>query len=69
MNLGVKVLIGLIVVFIFPGAPFNLKLMPNNPSPISFGIIMSPNTGIFDIILLKVFAGTKVPLKLVTVEF
>ena len=44
---GVKVLIGLIDVFIFPGGPFILKLTPNKPSPTSFGIIMSPITGIF----------------------
>ena len=62
---GVNVLIGLIVVLIFPGIPFILKLTPNNPSPISFGIIIFPITGIFDKSLFKFFAGTKVPLKLV----
>ena len=62
---GVIVLIGLIEVFIFPLGPFILKLIPNKPSPISFGITMSPKIGILDIILLRVFAGTKVPLKLV----
>ena len=34
----------------------------------SLGITISPITGIFDIILLRVFAGTSVPLKLVTSE-
>ena len=38
INLGVIVLIGLIVVLIFPGGPFILKLIPNKPSPTSFGI-------------------------------
>ena len=57
INLGVIVLIGLIVVLIFPGGPFILKLMPNNPSPTSFGITISPITGIFEIILFKVLAG------------
>ena len=37
INLGVKVLMGLIVVFIFPLGPFILKLIPNNPSPTSLG--------------------------------
>ena len=59
------VLIGLIVVFILPGIPFILKLTPNKPSPISFGIIIFPITGIFDKSLFKFLAGTKVPLKLV----
>ena len=59
------VLIGLIVVLIFPWGPFILKLTPNSPSPTSFGITISPKTGIFEINLLKVLAGTKVPLKLV----
>ena len=58
-------LIGLIVVFIFPRGPFILKLIPNNPSPTSFGITISPKTGIFEINLLNILAGTKVPLKLV----
>ena len=52
MNLGVSVLIGLIVVFILPGGPLSLKLIPNKPSQSSFGIIMSPITGIFEIMLL-----------------
>ena len=52
---------GFIVVFIFPFGPFILKLTPNNPSPTSLGITMLPMTGIFEIILFKVFAGTKVP--------
>ena len=56
---------GLIVVLILPGGPFILKLIPNKPSPTSFGIIIFPITGIFEINLFKVFAGTKVPLKLV----
>ena len=37
----------------FPGGPFILKLTPNKPSPTSFGIIMSPITGIFDKIYLN----------------
>ena len=65
INLGVKVFIGLIVVFILPGIPFILKLTPNKPSPTSSGIIIFPITGIFDKNLFKFFAGTKVPLKLV----
>ena len=65
INLGVKVFIGLIVVFILPGGPFILKLIPNNPSPTSFGIIISPKTGILEISLFKFLAGIKVPLKLV----
>ena len=51
-------------VLILPGGPFILKLMPNNPSPTSLGIIMFPITGILEITLFKVFAGTNVPLKL-----
>ena len=57
-----------IVVLIFPGGPFNLKLIPNKPSPTSFGMTILPITGIFEIILLSVFAGTNVPFKLVTDE-
>ena len=56
-NLGVIVLIGFIVVLILPGGPFILKLIPNNPSPISFGITISPITGILEIIVFIVFAG------------
>ena len=52
MNLGVNVLIGFIVVFILPFWPFILKLMPNNPSPISFGITMFPIIGILEINLV-----------------
>ena len=66
MNLGVIVLIGLIVVLILPGGPFILKLIPNNPSPTSFGITMSPKIGILEISLFNVFAGTSVHLILVT---
>ena len=55
--------------FNFPGGPFILKLIPNNPSPTSFGIIISPISGIFEINLFKFFAGTRVPLKLVTAFF
>ena len=57
------------VVFILPGGPFILKLIPNNPSPTSLGIIISPITGILEITLFKVFAGTNVPLKLVISDF
>ena len=59
------VLIGFIVVFILPGGPFILKLMPNSPSPASFGMIILPSTGILEINLFRFFAGTKVPLRLV----
>ena len=54
------------VVFISSLGPFILKLIPNKPSPTSLGIIISPTTGIFEISLFKFFAGTRVPLKLVT---
>ena len=64
-NSRVIVFIGLMEVLILPGGPFILKLIPNNPSPTSFGITMSPITGIFDINLFKLFAGISVPLKLV----
>ena len=57
MNLGVSVLMGLTVVLISPGAPFILKLIPNKPSPISFGIKISPTIGTLDKNLFKVFAG------------
>ena len=60
---------GLIVVLTFPGGPFILKLIPNNPSPTSFGITMSPITGISEINLFRFLAGTNVPLKLVTLDF
>ena len=53
------------VVLIFPGIPFILKLTPNKPSPTSCGIIILPITGILDKNLFKFFAGTNVPLKLV----
>ena len=43
------------VVFILPLGPFILKLIPNNPSPTSFGITIFPITGIFEIILFKVW--------------
>ena len=66
INLGVNVLIGFIVVFMSPFGPFILKLIPNNPSPASLGITMFPIKGILEIILFKVLAGTKVPLKLIT---
>ena len=51
---------GFIDVLTFPSGPFILKLIPNNPSPTSLGIIISPTTGIFEINLFKFFAGTKV---------
>ena len=41
INLGVKVLL-INCVLILPGGPFILKLTPNNPSPTSLGIIISP---------------------------
>ena len=63
-NLGVIVLVDLLW-FILPGGPFILKLIPNNPSPTSFGIIISPKTGILKSFYLR-FAGTKVPFRLVT---
>ena len=65
MNLGVNVLIGLTVVFRFCGGPLILKLTPKTPSPIFLPTNMSPNIGIFEIVLFIVVAGTKVPLKLV----
>ena len=65
MNLGVKVFTGLTVVFKLSGSPLILKLIPKSPSPILLPIKISPITGIFEIILLSVFAGTKVPLKLI----
>ena len=55
INLGVSDLIGLTEVLIFPGVPFILKLIPNKPSPISLGIIMSPTIGNLDKNLLSVF--------------
>ena len=55
----------LIVVFILFLEPFILKLIPNKPSPTSFGMTIFPIIGIFEIILFNVFAGTRVPLKLV----
>ena len=45
--------------------PFILKLIPNIPSPASLGITISPINGILEINLFNVFAGTKVPLKLI----
>ena len=45
-----------------PGGPFNLKLIPNKPSPASLGITTLPIIGILDINLLSVFAGINVPL-------
>ena len=49
-------MIGLIVVLILPGIPFILKLTPNNPSPISLGIIIFPIKGILDKSLFRFFA-------------
>ena len=56
---------GLIVVLIFPGGPFNLKLTPNNPSPYFFWNNNITYYRNFASNLLSVFAGTNVPLKLV----
>ena len=58
----------LILVLIFQGS-FTLKLTPKIPSPTSLGITILPITGFFEINLFKFFAGTKVPLKLVTSNF
>ena len=54
MNLGVKVLIGLTVVFISSGGPFILKLTPTTPSPVFFPTRISPTTGIDAIISCNV---------------
>ena len=65
INLGVKVLIGLTVVFKSFGGPFILKLTPKTPSPVFLPISISPKIGIDPITLFKVVAGTRVPLKLI----
>ena len=57
-------MIGFTVVLRSFGNPLTLKLIPNTPSPTFFPIRISPTTGIFEIKLFKVFAGTSVPLKL-----
>ena len=62
INLGVKVLIGLTVVFNFFGGPFILKLTPKTPSPVFFPTNILPRNGIDPITLFNVVAGTKVPL-------
>ena len=62
------VLIGFIEVFICPLGPFILKLIPNNPSPTSLGIIISPINGILEIILFNVFADAAPPLLFYNLE-
>ena len=69
INLGVSVFIGLTELFKSFGGPLILKLTPNTPSPVLLPTKMLPSKGILDIVLLIVVAGTKVPLKLVTVSF
>ena len=64
MNLGVKVFIGLTVVFKFLGCPLILKLTPKTPSPTFFPTKISPIKGIDEIVLFIVVAGTNVPLRL-----
>tara|TARA_A100001388_G_C28653704_1_gene443253 strand:+ start:275 stop:466 length:192 start_codon:yes stop_codon:yes gene_type:complete len=59
-------LIGLTDVFRSFGGPLILKLTPKTPSPILFPTKISPNKGIFDIVLFIVVAGTRVPLRLIS---
>ena len=69
INRGVKVLIGLTLVFKSFGYPLTLKLTPKTPSPTFFPTNISPNKGIEPIALFIVVAGTKVPLKLINPSF
>ena len=62
-------MIGLTEVLSFLGGPLILKLTPKTPSPIFFPTNISPNIGIFEIVLLIVVAGTSVPFKLVNSSF
>ena len=68
INLGVKVFIGFTVVSKSLGGPLILKLTPKTPSPTFFPISRSPSKGIEAIVLLIVVAGTKVPLKLISLS-
>ena len=56
INLGVKVLTGLTVVFKLSGSPLILKLIPKSPSPTFFPTKISPTTGILEIILFNVLS-------------
>jgi len=69
INRGVNVLIGFTVVSRFLGGPLILKLTPKTPSPDLDPTSIFPKKGIDPIILFKVVAGTKVPLKLITLSF
>ena len=66
MNLGVRVFTGFTDVFNLFGGPFILKLTPKTPSPVFEPTSILPKTGIEPIALLIVVAGTKVPLRLIT---